>query len=152
MRRNFTILILSLGLFSCSNPSNDLQDTQWLIGTWEYAFNQSIEMETWNKKEHELRGTGLFISLGDSVPMRKMGIISENGKLVLVIQEESFEYISKYHIEYLGKDSLVAVSHSNVWPQRIIYTKPDANHLHKHMSGKQQQMNNSVTSYYTLKK
>lgn len=152
MKPIFIIICIATVFYSCSQSSNNLEDTLWLSGSWEFAFNQSVELETWNPLDKELQGKGFFVSQLDTVPMRQMDIISENGQLILVIQEENFEYISKYEITYLSTDSLVAVTTSNVWPKTIIYAKPDATHLNKHMSGMQQQMNNSASSFYTLKK
>lgn len=151
MFRNFLILVtFSFSLLSCD--STKIEDTFWLTGQWEYAFNESIEIENWTSVPHEVKGMGYFVNSGDSATMREMGIIKENGELILVIKETGFEYISKYHINFLSSDSLVAETSSNIWPQKITYVQRSENQLVKHMSGQQQQMHNVSTSFYTRKK
>ena len=150
MFRNFLIItILSFTLLSCK--STNIEDTYWLKGQWEYSFNESIEMEKWTSIPNKMNGIAYFINHGDSNTMRHMEIIKENGDLVLVLQESGFEYISKYKITFLSSDSLVAKTSSNIWPQKITYVQRNENQLVKHMSGKQQQMHNVSTSYYTRK-
>ena len=129
-----------------------MADAKWLLGNWEYVFNQSAEVEEWTLSDNQITGKGFFVSQNDRVQMRKMRIEEASSGLVLIIQEENFEYFSTYQIEHLSEDSLVATTTSNIWPKKIIYTKPDANHLLKHSSGKLQQMNNVATSTFTLKK
>ena len=96
MFRNFLILsAFSLFLLSCDTFK--VEDVNWLNGQWEFAFNQSIEIENWTSKPGEVSGKAYFVNQGDSTIMREMGIIKENGDLILVIQETGFEYISKYN-------------------------------------------------------
>ncbi len=151
MFRNFlTLFTFSFFLISCH--STKIEDINWLNGQWEFAFNESIEIENWTMNPNELSGKAYFVNHGDSTIMREMGIIKENGNLVLVIQEMGFEYISKYKINFLSADSLVAETSSNIWPQKIVYVQRNENQLVKHMSGHQQQMLNVSTSFYTRKK
>ena len=151
MFRNILIFTaISLSLTGCN--SYNLEDTKWLSGQWEFAFNKSIEIENWTSTPNELKGIAHFVNNGDSTTMREMGIIKENGDLILVVQEAGFEYISKYKINFLSADSLVAETSSNIWPQKITYVQRSENQMVKHMSGKQQQMHNVSTSFYTRKK
>ena len=128
MKHTLLLILIGIGIISCSNPSKKNETTvfnqeHWLLGTWMYLSGNDTLIEQWTYLHGELIGVNNWLKYGDSIPNENISLRLEHGNYVLeakVEDQNNGEGVT-FTLDEYRDDKFVFSNLEHDFPQHITY-------------------------------
>lgn len=122
----FTSLSFVLLLIGCS-PQID--DFQWIEGTWKRTFNTTDQFEVWTYNSDTLKGLFFYIHEGDTFATETKKVYKENREVVLNIIPTEQNVPQILFLESAEEDFLSFKNEANTYPTEVTIALAKADQL-----------------------
>lgn len=139
MIKKVLFLFLIISILSCNNSYSEIENIDWLEGSWTSQAEGNTILENW-KKSNDSTWTGqcLFCKNGKVLFTEKM-IISKRNNLLQFSSESEF-HNEKRTVQFIAKnstnDKLVFQNLKHDFPQQIIYKRIHKDSIFAYITGK----------------
>lgn len=128
-----------LGVLNCSaQQTNQLQKSNWLIGTWESKTKHGSIFEAWMmQSESEFRGKSYMLNKADTVVFEQIQLLAENNTLFYIptLTNQNKGLPVRFALKSSTDSSLLFENSSHDFPQLISYQKIGVDSLFAEVSG-----------------
>ncbi|WP_294311685.1 DUF6265 family protein [uncultured Chryseobacterium sp.] len=136
----FFITVVSLAILYAwtIKRTNDIQKTEWLIGTWENKTQRGSIYETWTKSGHnEFSGKSYSVKDKDTIVFENIRLVQENRKLFYIptVKTQNDGLPVRFAAKTISKNQLVFENPQHDFPHIIAYTKITSDSLIAEISG-----------------
>lgn len=126
MKSNYFIMpLLLVTVMSClaQQKSNDLNNNNWLIGTWVRQNNSpgSESYEIWNQGSHSLNGLGFTMRQGDTVFVEYLKLLVKDGKKFYVAEVAHNPAPTYFEVTSLKENGFTCENSAHDFPKKIEY-------------------------------
>jgi hypothetical protein len=135
---SFWVLCASVFIFSCAPTEQKpkLDDLNWLLGTWETQGEERKVVENWTKEsDTAMKGTGVFLSHGDTTYMEKLSIEMRDGDIFYVADVPQNPEPVPFKLTSYKDSEAIFENPEHDFPQRITYTLQPNGSLHARAEG-----------------
>jgi len=118
--------------------SIELNKAAWLIGTWENKTARGSMYETWGKlSDVEFSGKSYVLKERDTIVFETIRLVEEQGSLfyIPVVKKQNEGLPVRFALKTISETALVFENPQHDFPQRIAYTKINADSLVAEISG-----------------
>lgn len=118
--------------------TNNINNAEWLIGTWENKTQRGIIYETWSKtNDTEFSGKSFIVKEQDTIVFENIRLVQEQDKLVYIptVENQNEGLPVRFEIKTISKTQLVFENLKHDFPQIISYTKISGDSLVAEISG-----------------
>ena len=134
----FSFIALTL-LNSCSSNKTLLQNTEWLLGTWESKTSKGILYETWHKTdEQNFNAKCYYLNNSDTILFETINLKESEGKLIYTVSapKEKNEKPVQFTSIKITPNSFIFENKYHDFPQIVSYKKITSDSLIAEVSGK----------------
>ena len=125
--------------YACSAKSgNNIENSEWLAGTWENKTPEGSVYETWSKsKDNEYAGKSYMVNEKDTVIFETIRLVQEQDGLFYIpaVKDENNGLPVRFAGKTISETQLVFENLQHDFPQIITYTKIGADSLVAEISG-----------------
>ncbi len=134
------LAIISVVIFCCwtTQQQTKIKNAEWLIGTWENKTQRGSVYETWTKKSSmELLGKSYTLNGKDTIIFETVKLIHEKNNLFYIptVKNQNNSLPIKFTLKKQSDELLVFENPKHDFPQKISYTKINADSLVAEISG-----------------
>ena len=118
------LALLTLLAIGCATGEQKptLEDISWLLGTWETQGEERKLVEKWTEEsDTAMKGTGVFLSRGDTTYMEKLRIEMRNGDIFYVADVPQNPEPVTFKLTSYKESEVTFGNPEHDFPQRIIY-------------------------------
>ena len=131
-----SVFIFSLLGCAPTEHKPKLEDISWLLGTWKTQGEERKMVENWAKEsDTAMKGTGVFLSHGDTTYMEKLRIEMRNGDIFYVADVPQNPEPVPFKLTRYKDNEAVFENPVHDFPQRIIYALQPNGTLHARAEG-----------------
>ncbi len=145
--KNFALLFFVLFLITgCNKLSRSpLDDIAWIEGEWQRTFNETTQVERWQRDSNHYEGRKIFVNSHDSTVMDYMRIYEKNNVLILedIMAESNIK--TDFLMLEANSDSVVFENPKHNFPKRIVYRRIGTDSLELSVIGTAHEVFKSAT-------
>ena len=130
-------IVVSINACS-SEKTQNIQQADWLIGTWESVTSEGSSYEAWKKISHtEFRGQSYMLKGTDTVVFETIQLIQEQSDLYYIpkVKDQNKGQAVKFKAKTISQTQLVFENPEHDFPQLIGYNKINSDSLVAEISG-----------------
>lgn len=149
MKYTFSWLVLAALLFSFQEKKISVKQFEWLEGTWKQEGKDAYEQ--WELVSDTLiRGASFHRAGNDYVRDENIEFLAKDGSFCytpIVFGQNGGQPVS-FKVSSFTANSFVAENPAHEFPQRIVYTLTDANHLKAYIEGEVKGKNKRIDFFF----
>ncbi|WP_312175561.1 DUF6265 family protein [Chryseobacterium sp.] len=136
----FFITVVSLAILYAwtIKSTNDIQNAEWLIGTWENKTQRGSIYETWTKSgQNEFSGKSYSVKDNDTIVFENIRLLQEKNGLYYIptVKNQNDGLPVRFVAKAISENQLVFENPQHDFPQIIAYTKITSDSLIAEISG-----------------